>query len=202
MTATFTSPDGPSLFSVTTTFFSTLTDHILYDSNGAPDRLAIEFDRPLSRIQLTFATKGPGFFTLTAFLGAERVGSLSFLGAIPAGLILPEGHALFEDTPFDNVLLSSTASDFAVDDVTVRTVASVPEPAAVLLVAMGLLLLAPVMHRRRRDRPAFAGLRLRPGERMLALAARRSRGATAGSGTLHGRRRCAGTSRWCWSGHG
>jgi hypothetical protein len=148
VTATFTSPDGANLFSVTTTFFSTLTGHVLLDQNAAPDRLAIGFNQSLSTISMNFATNGAGTLTLAAFFGANPVGSVTLAGAVPAGFTFPEGIITFTGGPFDNVLLSSTAPDFAIDNITVRAVSAVPEPAAVALVATGLLGLVPVLRRR------------------------------------------------------
>jgi hypothetical protein len=150
VTATFTSPDGANLFSVTTTFFSTLTGHVLLDQNGTPDRLAIGFNQSLSTISMSFATNGAGPLTLAAFFGANPVGSVTLAGAVPPGFTVPEGIITFTGGPFDNVLLSSTALDFAIDNITVRTVSAVPEPAAVALVATGLLGLVPVLRRRAR----------------------------------------------------
>jgi hypothetical protein len=58
------------------------------------------------------------------------VGSTSAAGTIqfPGGL--PEGVLMFSAGSFDSVRITSSAVDFAIDNVAVTRVAAVPEPAS------------------------------------------------------------------------
>ena len=69
------------------------------------------------------------------------VGTLAVTGSIPPGFAFPEGFATidFGLLSFDALRFTSTAPDFAIDDLALRTpAAAVPEPATMTLLCLGL----------------------------------------------------------------
>ncbi|HEY0873515.1 MAG TPA: PEP-CTERM sorting domain-containing protein [Vicinamibacterales bacterium] len=150
VTATFTAPDTPFAIGVPATF-DTLTGNTLHDNNGTISPLDITFSAPHQAISLLFALHGDAshVFTLSAYLGGvggTLVGSTTAGAAIPAGFVFPEGAITFSGAAFDAVRLTSTALNFAIDDVALR---SVPEPATLSLIGVGLAAMG-----LRRRRPA------------------------------------------------
>jgi hypothetical protein len=146
--------DSLAPFFVGNSFFSTLTGRVLLSADGdssfAP--LNLSFSEPIASISLDFALNGPAatsFFGVTAFLGASPVGAAAFFGAIPAGFGFPEGSASFSGSPFDSLVLTSNALDFAVDDINFD-IAAVPEPTSILLLGTGGLGLLAKMRRRKK----------------------------------------------------
>jgi PEP-CTERM motif-containing protein len=137
--ATFTSTAG---FLVGDTFFSTLTGHVLFDADALIAPLFVAFNQPLSNISLNFAlntgnTSVP--LTLSAFLGGPGgtlVGATQATGAIPPSFFFPEGLISFAGA-FDTIRLSTTAQDFAVDNLNFTPASTVPEPSSLLLMATG-----------------------------------------------------------------
>jgi hypothetical protein len=148
LTATFTSAAN---FGVQPSPFSTLTGNALFDDDAAIGPLTIAFSAPLMGISLDFGTNSPfapAGLTLQALLGGTLVGTVSAPGVVPPGFLFPEGSIAFAGTTFDAVVLSSTARDFAVDNISLRA-SAVPEPGTVGLVGAGVLLMAGVAARRR-----------------------------------------------------
>ena len=149
LTATFSSPADPGAFVVTPAFLSpALPGHVLARPSSAAAPLQIAFSAPLSFIGMNFALNFGPALTLDAFLGATLVGSVSAGGVVPAGFTFPEGTISFGAATFDNVRLSA-ASEFAIDNVTVRQAAVVPEPSTWALTAGGLGLLGVAARRKR-----------------------------------------------------
>ena len=152
LTATFTSAGS---FMVQPSPFLTLLGRVLKDDDGISNPLTITFSAPLTGISLRFGTDAPFSttgLTLEALFGATVVGSANAPGAVPPGspFPVPEGTITFAGPAFTSVVLSSSAPDFAVDDIVVRQVATVPEPTSVALVGTGVLLTAGAAARRRR----------------------------------------------------
>jgi hypothetical protein len=148
VTASFTSPDDN--FFVGTGFFSALTGNVLQDADPLFSSLTIALGTPVPGIGLSFALDDPGGFggstlTLEAFLGATPVGTVTAGGTVPPGFASPEGALSFFGGPFDSVVLTSTAPNFAIDNVFVT-----PEPAAAVLTAGGLAALTGIGRLRRR----------------------------------------------------
>jgi hypothetical protein len=149
--ATFTSGAGFSVQSAS--FLSTLTGNVLRDFDAVRSPLTITFSAPLTGISLRFATNdllGTTGLTLQARDGAALVGSVRVPGVVPDGWLYPEGVIGFAGPTFTSVVLSSTAPDFAVDQIVVAQVGVVPEPGTVALVGTGVVLVAGTAARRRR----------------------------------------------------
>ena len=153
LSATFSSSADPGGFVVYASMFETLTGNVLGDPGPAGlDNLALKigFSQNLSAITLDFATSDfitPSPFTITTFEGSTQVGTATSTGQFLQGFTFPEGEITFEGGPFDNVVLSSTAMDFAVDNV---TVIAAPEPGTLALLGAGLLLTGLPSLRRRK----------------------------------------------------
>jgi hypothetical protein len=165
LSATFSSLSDPGGFTVIPTFFKALTGNVLLDPGPAnKDNLAltITFGQDLSSLSLLFATNsGAGVpLVLTALEGSTVVGTASSSGVIPSGFFFPEGTLTFSGATFNKVALSSTALDFAIDDVTVVGTA-VPEPAMFLPGCVIVAGLAMRLYVRRiyRGRPHTGNLR-------------------------------------------
>jgi MYXO-CTERM domain-containing protein len=156
LSATFSSPSSPGSFSVQPSFFATLTGNVLggplFQSNVALD---INFSANLSAIDLLFATADfntPSPFTLAAYEGNTPVGSNTLPGMFLPGFTFPEGEIAFSGANFNSVVLSTTAPNFAIDNVQVAPgTAATPEPHSVWLAAAGLMALASSALRRRRS---------------------------------------------------
>jgi hypothetical protein len=142
LSATFSSSGDPGGFVVYPSIFATLTGNVLGDPGPAGlDNLTlnIAFDQSLAAITFNFATSdfvSPSPLTLTAYENSTPVGSVSSTGAFPPGFSFPEGKITFSGTTFNNVVISSTAMDFAVDNI---AVAIAPEPGTTSLLLTGLL---------------------------------------------------------------
>jgi hypothetical protein len=145
LSATFSSSADPGGFVVYPSMFETLTGNVLGDPGPASANnldLDINFSQNLSAITLDFATADfstPSPFTLTAYENNTLVGSDTSTGQFLSGFTFPEGEISFDGT-FNNVVLSSTAADFAVDNIDVIRMAEAPEPGDVSLLVIGLFL--------------------------------------------------------------
>jgi hypothetical protein len=144
--ATFSSSGDPGGFAVEpATFFAILTGNVLGDPGPALLQnlsLTINFSSDLSAIDLLFATGdfGPASpFTLTAYEGNALIGSSTSTGTVLS--IFPEGEIAFSGPAFNTVVLSSTTSTFAIDNV---EVAATPEPGSVGMYLIAGLTLAGV----------------------------------------------------------
>ena len=153
ISAAFTSPADPGGFEIEPTIFQALSGNVLGDpgpnfANNIP--LTITFNQELTAFTTVFATAdfgAPSPFTLTAYQGNTLVGTVSATGIVPAGFTFPEGEIAFEAPAFNTVVLSSTAPDFAIDQVAVATA---PEPALSGFVGIALLTLGMVRRPRRK----------------------------------------------------
>lgn len=145
LSATFSSSADPGGFVIYPTMFETLTGNVLGDPGPAfADNLAlgVTFSHDLSAITLDFATADfitPSPFTLTAYENSTLVGSNTVTGQFPSGFNFPEGEISFNGT-FNNIVLSSTAADFAVDNIDVIPTTATPEPGAISLLLAALFL--------------------------------------------------------------
>jgi hypothetical protein len=158
LSATFSSSADPGGFVIYASMFETLTGNVLGDPGPAfQDNLAlnIDFSQDLSAIDLDFATADfstPSPFTLTAYENSVLVGSATSTGQFLPGFTFPEGEIAFSGDIFDQVVLSSTSSDFAVDNIDVApnvAIASTPEPGTLCLLGIGLIFLGSPAVRRR-----------------------------------------------------
>jgi hypothetical protein len=155
LSATFSSSADPGGFVVYPTIFETLTGNVLGDPGPAfANNLALDvnFSQNLSAITLDFATSDfitPSPFTITAYENAALVGSASSTGEFLSGFTFPEGEISFAGGTFNQVVISSTATDFAVDNINVIPT-SVPEPGTLGLFGVGLFLTGIPSVRRRK----------------------------------------------------
>jgi hypothetical protein len=150
--ATFSSPADPGGFVVYSSIFQTLTGNVLGDPGpaGANDiALSVAFNLNLAAVTLDFATAdfgSPSPFTLAAYENSTLVGQASATGSFPPGGDFPEGQISFSGKNFNQLVLSSSAPDFAIDNVSVTTA---PEPAAIALLGASLLVAGvPALRRR------------------------------------------------------
>ncbi len=145
LSATFSSSADPGGFVVYPTTFETLTGNVLGDPGPAFQNnlaLNVNFSGNLSAVTLDFATSDfitPSPFTLTAYENSILVGSATSSGQFLAGFTFPEGEIAFDGGPFNQVVLSSAAADFAVDNINV--ISTTPEPGSIGILATGLILL-------------------------------------------------------------
>ena len=117
--------------------------------------LTITFSAPLTGFALDFAlddpSNGSGFSFSTNGGGAGTVG-----GALASGFRYPEGTLSFAGAAFTTLTLQSDAIDFQIDNLRATTVATVPEPGSLWLLATALPLAA-LVRRRRKPQAADAG---------------------------------------------
>jgi hypothetical protein len=155
LSATFSSSADPGGFVIyQTSFFDNLTGNVLGDPGPAGQdnlNLDIGFSQDLSAITLDFATADFGAaspFTLTAYENSTPVGSSTVTGQFPSGFMFPEGAISFGGAAFNNVVISSTATDFAVDNIEASP-STAPEPGTMALLGACLVIAGlPRMRRR------------------------------------------------------
>jgi hypothetical protein len=153
LSATFSSSADPGGFVVYQSMFETLTGNVLGDPGPAGmDNLAlsVNFSANLAAVEFDFATSDfstPSPLTLTAYQNSKLIGSVSSKGQFLSGFSFPEGEIAFAGNPFNRIVISSTATDFAVDNI---AVSAAPEPATCALLGIALLTLGvPALRRRR-----------------------------------------------------
>ncbi len=160
ISATFSGSADPNGFQVVQpaasgVVFQTLSGNVLTDAFGTANQtLTILFSAGLSSVNLDFAviTGTPTPFTLQALRSGASVGSVTETDSVPSGgFVFAEGVAAFSSSNFNEIILSSTAAAFAVDNISVTpaTVTSTPEPGTVFLGALILLPFAVLRLRRR-----------------------------------------------------
>jgi uncharacterized repeat protein (TIGR01451 family) len=138
--ATFSSPDG-AVFSVgnssfnSASGFNSLSGRTLSDNDATPHRLDILFNPPLQSINLVFAlnTAAPGnTLNMEVLNGTDTVDNVTAPGLFPGnGFAFPEGSISFSGHTFDQVRLTSTAQDFAIDDVNTTAAGAAPSNVSV-----------------------------------------------------------------------
>lgn len=157
LSATFSSSADPGGFVVYPSIFETLTGNVLGDPGPASASniaLDVNFSQDLSAITLDFATADftiPSPFTITAYENSTLVGSDTSTGEFLAGFPFPEGEIAFEGGNFNNIVLSTPSTFFAVDNIQVLA-ATAPEPGTLTMLAAGLFLAGVVARRRRSSR--------------------------------------------------
>jgi hypothetical protein len=144
LSATFSSNGDPGGFVVYPTIFDTLTGNVLGSPGPAGlDNLTLNvgFSQDISAVTFNFATADfitPSPLTLNAYENSNLVGSVSATGMYLSGFSFPEGEIAFSGSNFNSPVISSTALDFAVDNITVNPV---PEPGTSSLLAIATLAL-------------------------------------------------------------
>lgn len=139
LSATFSSPGDPGGFVIYPTIFDTLTGNVLGDPGPAgQDNLMLDvgFSHNLSAVALDFATSDFALaspLTVTAYEGTQLVGSARATGSFISGFDFPEGQITFNGGLFNDIVISSTATDFAVDNIAAT---ATPEPRLFLVLAL------------------------------------------------------------------
>ncbi len=108
--------------------------------------LSISFSQPIEQVQLLFSLNTFDD-TVTLDLATNAGGNTSATGTILA-FDFPEGSLTFSEAPFTSIVLSTSAPDFAIDQLIVQTAAAVPEPGTVTIVLSGLAALALIRRRK------------------------------------------------------
>lgn len=139
ITASFTQTGAT--FLVGPTFLQTLSGNVLLDADEQLGILTVNFSQNLAVVNFLFATNGTGTLTLTAFLNGQQTCTATTSGGMPPGANFPEGSIGCQTGTFNSIQISSTARDFAIDNLTVRA-ESVPEPATLGLAGVALAALA------------------------------------------------------------
>lgn len=157
LSATFASAVDPGGFVIygADGMFETLTGNVLGDPGPAPGsngiNLSITFNQNLSAVLLDFSTAdfgSPSPLTITAYENSTEVGWATSTGMVLPGFTFPEGEIALSGETFNNIVVSSAAPDFAVDNLDVAT-ATAPEPAVSGLFGLGLLALGvPAVYRK------------------------------------------------------
>ncbi|HKD09513.1 MAG TPA: PEP-CTERM sorting domain-containing protein [Bryobacteraceae bacterium] len=157
LSAIFSSSADPGGFVVYPSMFETLTGNVLGDPGPAGANniaLDINFSQDLSALTFDFATADfstPSPLTLQAFENSTLVGSTTFPGQFLPGFNFPEGEIAFSGATFNNVVISTTAPDFAVDNIQAIAATTAPEPGTLGMMAAGVLLSGIGVLRRRRQ---------------------------------------------------
>ena len=154
LSATFSSTADPGGFIVYGSLFDTLTGNVLGDPGPAGANglaLDITFSQNLSAIVLDFATADFGAsspLTITAYENSTETGSATATGTVPVGFTFPEGAVGLSGATFNEIVVSSSAPDFAVDNISASLA---PEPAAFGLLGLGLVAIgSPAVYRKSR----------------------------------------------------
>jgi hypothetical protein len=152
LSGTFSSSGDSGGFVIYPSIFDTLTGNVL--GNPGPAgldnlSLSVAFSQNLSAVSFNFATSDfvtPSPLTLSVYENSTLIGSITAPGAFLSGFTFPEGQISFAGAPFNNIVISSAAADFAVDNI---SVSEVPLPPSLWLFAAGLLALSgPALKRR------------------------------------------------------
>jgi hypothetical protein len=155
LSAKFSSSADPGGFVVYSSMFDTLTGNVLGDPGPALADdldLGVSFSGDLSAITLDFATADfitPSPFTITAYENSTLVGSVTSTGQFISGFDFPEGAISFNGV-FNNIVISSTAPDFAIDNIDVVRMVETPEPGTLSMFLAGLFLVLTSLLRRRK----------------------------------------------------
>lgn len=150
--------DGAGLFVVGSPFpaaFNSLNNNVLFDSDDTVTPLNVNFGNNIATLSFNFALdtfEAATPFSLAFFFGATPVGSVTATGTVSPGFFFPEGLTSFSGPIFNRVVLSSTAQNFAIDNLefTVAPTTAVPEPTSLVLFGTGVAGLIAKARRRRR----------------------------------------------------
>lgn len=143
----FNSSSGPFPAPYRTLTQAFLTVGSAFGAAGAPLRVA--FSAPVTSISVLFALDDPGN-TTRLNLTTDTGGAASAGGALAPGFRYPEGSLTYTGAPFTVATLSSGASDFQLDDLTVGAApaTAVPAPPSLAVLTAGLAGLAASRRRR------------------------------------------------------
>ncbi len=118
--------------------FALLTGNALYSNLGPT--LTVDFATPHTSYRFNHATNPAGTVQVTGFRNGALVFTHTYTGAIPPGLLFPEGTAAAAGTVFDRLVIQNISlGELAIDNLTAAGT-SVPT-----LSQWGLILLAGLM---------------------------------------------------------
>ena len=149
VTATFTSPTGNGFAVQNTAGLLTFNTALLDNNFFGTDPLTISFSRPVSGTILVPFAILDSYSTTDLLTVTANTGQTARILGIPDGLALgePEGIASFSlNAPASEITLTSSEA-FAIGDIT--TVAPIPEPTSLVLLATGLAGMAVRLRRAR-----------------------------------------------------
>lgn len=153
--ATFSSNDGSNAFGVSQSFLSTMSGLVLSDSDSARHTLVISFSTITTSFSFLYGLDDPSntsFLSVNLFLGLSPVGSFTATGTIPNGDLYPQGLFSRSGVAFDSLQISSTAQNFAIDQL--NTVNNLPEPGSLaMMFVAGLIAIAVGVGKRLRPAP-------------------------------------------------
>ncbi len=133
-----------------TSIFNTLNGkYLIYQGSTFSPRLplSVAFDHTLGTVSVSYAFSDPGTFTIQELLNGQIVGTATAAGTLQNGVY--QGKLFTGGVVFDSLSLSSTASNLAIDNLTVSTVPEVSTTVSLgLLLSLGLSSL--LLHTRRR----------------------------------------------------
>jgi len=131
-----------------TSIFNTLNDkYLIYQGSTSGPRLplSVAFDHTLGTVSVSYAFSDPGTFTVQELLNGKIVGTATATGTLQNGVY--QGKLSTGGVIFDSLSLSSTASNLAIDNL---TVSAVPEVSTTLSLGLMLSLGGLLLRARRR----------------------------------------------------
>ena len=142
-----TNRDGYIVLNDTSIFNTLNSKYLSYQGSTFSPRLplAVAFDHTLGTVSVSYAFSDPGTFTVQELLNGKIVGTATATGTLQNGVY--QGKLSTGGVIFDSLSLSSTASNLAIDNL---TVSAVPEVSTTLSLGLMLSLGGLLLRARRR----------------------------------------------------